>query len=330
MESNVLTNDDFRKLLHKAATESTVKKKKPRFDGEGKSKGKKRKNYTKNPQKPNKTAKVEVKTAEDMEEEEELFYDKNKDYMKGYRDRAQERRDNKFDGNMMPQKHIYGAVAPEFGIKTLQERRDKLIEESKYLGGDMEHTHLVKGLDFALLGKVKTEITSKKIQKDKNIQQALKDASLLAKDDKIYFNSKMAKDIYNIAVIKKTATRADPKKFFANNRVAYVIEMDESIEIPTTVIRNFVPLTVEDKLSMQSTNDIVINKLIQMLSTMRQSKLNKKLSRKDKAKYIVSALPFGKYTTAMGIFVFSLSDLMHITCISIPSSLLPLEWRLIF
>ena len=34
------------------------------------------------------------------------------------------------------------------------ERRMKEIQESKYLGGDMEHTHLVKGLDYALLQKV--------------------------------------------------------------------------------------------------------------------------------------------------------------------------------
>lgn len=30
------------------------------------------------------------------------------------------------------------------------------VEESKYLGGDIEHTHLVKGLDYALLQKVGT------------------------------------------------------------------------------------------------------------------------------------------------------------------------------
>ena len=34
-----------------------------------------------------------------------------------------------------------------------------MIQESKFLGGDMEHTHLVKGLDFALLQKVSTDIT---------------------------------------------------------------------------------------------------------------------------------------------------------------------------
>ena len=34
------------------------------------------------------------------------------------------------------------------------ERRKQMIQESKFLGGDMEHTHLVKGLDYALLQKV--------------------------------------------------------------------------------------------------------------------------------------------------------------------------------
>ena len=30
-----------------------------------------------------------------------------------------------------------------------------------HLGGDMEHTHLVKGLDFALLQKVRSEIVNR-------------------------------------------------------------------------------------------------------------------------------------------------------------------------
>ena len=32
------------------------------------------------------------------------------------------------------------------------------VEETKYLGGDLEHTHLVKGLDYALLQKVSTNL----------------------------------------------------------------------------------------------------------------------------------------------------------------------------
>lgn len=51
------------------------------------------------------------------------------------------------------------------GVSATQaEKRQKIIEESKYLGGDMEHTHLVKGLDYALLDKVRAEINSKETQ----------------------------------------------------------------------------------------------------------------------------------------------------------------------
>lgn len=32
------------------------------------------------------------------------------------------------------------------------------VEDSKFLGGDMEHTHLVKGLDYALLNKERARI----------------------------------------------------------------------------------------------------------------------------------------------------------------------------
>ncbi|XP_036354605.1 uncharacterized protein LOC118761062 [Octopus sinensis] len=39
--------------------------------------------------------------------------------------------------------------------------RRQLIEDSKLLGGDMEHTHLVKGLDYAFLEKVRSEIFHK-------------------------------------------------------------------------------------------------------------------------------------------------------------------------
>ena len=40
----------------------------------------------------------------------------------------------------------YRAVAPDAkSIENYAERRKQVIQESKYLGGDMEHTHLVKG-----------------------------------------------------------------------------------------------------------------------------------------------------------------------------------------
>ena len=64
-----------------------------------------------------------------------------------YRDRAQERRKG------------YHPDYEQVGAST-QSIADNLanaglsIEESKFLGGDVDHTHLVKGLDYALLQKV--------------------------------------------------------------------------------------------------------------------------------------------------------------------------------
>lgn len=88
---------------------------------------------------------------------------------KKYRDRARERRelttpaDDQYDVNLPtnpnPQAAAstgnYKSVAPDVkGNFDAAARRKQLIDESKFLGGDLEHTHLVKGLDYALLQKV--------------------------------------------------------------------------------------------------------------------------------------------------------------------------------
>lgn len=60
-----------------------------------------------------------------------------------------------------------------FSGATLAERRKQLIQESKYLGGDMEHTHLVKGLDYALLEKVRAEISFKELEDEQGMEVAI-------------------------------------------------------------------------------------------------------------------------------------------------------------
>lgn len=57
----------------------------------------------------------------------------------GYRDRAEERRKG---------------VNPDYE-DAIARLVDMDAEKTKYLGGDVKHTHLVKGLDYALLQKVK-------------------------------------------------------------------------------------------------------------------------------------------------------------------------------
>ena len=88
-----------------------------------------------------------------------------------YRDRAKERRDGKNPdyehteaGPMNPGSYrMVGPTARDISINA--ELRKQAIQESKYLGGDMEHTHLVKGLDYALLQKVRSEISTREREK---------------------------------------------------------------------------------------------------------------------------------------------------------------------
>merc|ERR1719188_1052888 len=64
----------------------------------------------------------------------------------------------------------YRAVAPDLKSSyDAAERRKRMIQESKFLGGNMEHTHLVKGLDFALLQKVRSEIYN--LEKEDNAEE---------------------------------------------------------------------------------------------------------------------------------------------------------------
>lgn len=76
-----------------------------------------------------------------------------------YRDRAAERR--KQDGSAAtPQDQLTTEELLQRTQKEAGQELDarQLYEQSKFLGGDVDHTHLVKGLDFALLKKVRTDL----------------------------------------------------------------------------------------------------------------------------------------------------------------------------
>ena len=80
-----------------------------------------------------------------------------------YRDRAKERREEAnpdYAGDQGdPIGTLTGIPGGLPGVANHEELRQLSIEESKFLGGDVEHTHLVKGLDFALLRKVRAELS---------------------------------------------------------------------------------------------------------------------------------------------------------------------------
>ncbi|THG14452.1 hypothetical protein TEA_016299 [Camellia sinensis var. sinensis] len=95
-----------------------------------------------------------------------------------YRDRAKERREDQNPDYEATDLGSFHAVAPPGTVDLRAADAHKLsIEKSKYLGGDVEHTHLVKGLDYALLHKVRSEIDKKPDAEDDADGKSSKDMS---------------------------------------------------------------------------------------------------------------------------------------------------------
>ncbi|XP_041808045.1 protein Red [Chelmon rostratus] len=275
-----LTNDDFRKLLMtpRAAPSSAPPSKSrhhemPRDyneDEDPAARRRKKKSYY---------AKLRQ---QEMERERELA--------EKYRDRARERRDgvNKDyeETELISTTANYRAVGPTAEAdKSAAEKRRQLIQESKFLGGDMEHTHLVKGLDFALLQKVRAEITSKEKEEEDMMEKVQKEAKKdMEPEEKIEFKTRLGRNIYRVVF---RSGQVERNELFLPGRMAYVVDLDDEFtdtDIPTTLIRSKADCPSMEAQTTLTTNDIVISKLTQILSYLRQGTRHKKIKKKDKGK----------------------------------------------
>lgn len=202
----------------------------------------------------------------------------------------------------------YRAVAPDIksGLDAA-ERRRQMIQESKFLGGDMEHTHLVKGLDYALLQKVRSEIVVKEHEQEVEMEKLAEEAEEKEKeraeeelerttghqpDEEPAFRTILGRNVLNTIAYYRSR-HVEKNELFAAGRMAYVIELDEEQvaetgDIPTTLIRSKADVPVSDvEVQTLTTNDIVINKLAQILSYLRQGGRGKKNKKRDKDKLLV-------------------------------------------
>ncbi|VDL77479.1 unnamed protein product [Nippostrongylus brasiliensis] len=228
-ETGNLRNEDFRKLLSapkKAVAESSAA-------------GDTAHSFTHRHQaKPEKKKgggghKHKKEKAEHNEDEANL-----KEILKNYRDRALERRLKGNDDNdeIVKLAAAYRAMPGDARAVTDKANlRRQAIEESKYLGGDMEHTHLVKGLDYSLLNKVRSEINKSQAEVD------VVDELELAYDQKgveaveKMSENKMVRAMHRILFKNELSLR---NELFGKGRMAYVVDMeDEDNEIPTTLLR---------------------------------------------------------------------------------------------
>ena len=233
--------------------------------------------------------------------------DKMAELASKYRDRAKERRDGT-EGGAPPAEdanNAYRAVAPNAHMHDAAERRKQLIHESKYLGGDMEHTHLVKGLDFALLQKVRAEIeaveeqaeveeeeevTIKEVAK-KTEEKVEKKVEEKSEEDKPVTECRtvMGKNIVRLMFNDDTVKT---NELFMPGRMAYVMDLEEDGEtdIPTTSIRSKKDVINSEQKATLSTNDIVINKLTQILSYLRAGNRTKR-KKKEKIDDLLGVAP---------------------------------------
>ncbi|GMS87957.1 hypothetical protein PENTCL1PPCAC_10132, partial [Pristionchus entomophagus] len=276
-----LRNEDFRKLLTQKRTEA------PKTAGEQGEKPKPTKNAAFSHKQANKQQykkkgghghkhKKEQKKKEEGEEAEEEEDDEErlKEIMKNYRDRAAERRTKGDEPEMDPQlAAAYRAVPGDRrAVFDQATKRQQAIDESKYLGGDMEHTHLVKGLDYSLLHKVRAEITKTRHDGPIDEDEELEAATRAVKSDKKPEEEKqpeslLARNVQRILFKNEIPHR---NELFGKGRMAYVVELDdESSDVPTTLLRSLHDCPVTDSNATVNANNMLIGKLTQVLSYLR-------------------------------------------------------------
>lgn len=220
--------------------------------------------------------------------------DKMAELAEKYRDRARERREGANPDyqseDPLSTASGYRAVAPDLksGLDAA-ERRRQMIQESKFLGGDMEHTHLVKGLDYALLQKVRSEIQVKEQEQEDEMEKLVlkpKKEKKVKEEEEMQFKTRLGRSLYRVAL---NPVGGERNPLFAPGRMAYVVdlvdEMPES-DIPTTLIRSKTDVPSMETTPTLTTNDIVINKLAQILSYLRQGPRHLKKSKKKERQQV--------------------------------------------
>ena len=260
--------------------------------------------------KPQEILKTVPKTEEEDKAErrrkKKIFYaklkkqeeDKMAELAEKYRDRAKERRDGQNPDYQVEDPLSvasgYRAVAPD--VKSgmdAAERRRQMIQESKFLGGDMEHTHLVKGLDYALLQKVRAEIQVKELEQEEELEKLVSKPKKEKKkeENEMQFKTRLGRSVYKTVFPSEEVER---NPLFAPGRMAYVIELQDDMidtDIPTTLIRSKADVPNLEEKPTLTTNDIVINKLAQILSYLRQGpKHSRKARRRERLQ--VSLCPY--------------------------------------
>lgn len=235
-----------------------------------------------------------------------------------YRDRAQERREGKNrDFELDPEDLRITNPTYEDGDQAIDEAelRRQQIEESKYLGGDVEHTHLVKGLDFALLEKVKTDQKlaeklneSRDSDADLNFgddasdseEEEFRNQAILAATvastskrhiadlDKLKRGKSTEVIPCKTAIARRILNVLDEKwpaksELFLPGRMSYIVPIDEERDDPvTTILRSKADTSAIQDSKLPDDSDLAMDQLINILGKIRKGQTSTSLAKKQR------------------------------------------------
>jgi len=222
-----MKNSDFRRLLAEGPGKKKEVKKETeeeRREREGRRKAKKQASY---------------KRWQERKAQLEAKYAKS-----NYRDRAKERREDK--------------SKQDAADAELKKYEGMSVEKTKFLGGDVEHTHLVKGLDYALLQRYKEELEREETEKIEMAYEEMYHQNLKKKKkknkakmeeeeerakNKLKFGTVWGRSIYNAlesrGMLRERSNRQENTNFIPG-RMTFEFDIDPQFgsELPTTIIHS--------------------------------------------------------------------------------------------
>lgn len=278
-----LNNSDFRKLLETPRAErwgsETPSNSLGSAKGGGASKPAKQHGGENKPHKPGKPSK---KPSGAKEEEE--------DDGPKYRDRAEERRRGK-NVDYEEASELVSSLHSDVDLSRLSEA------ETKYLGGDMRFTHLVKGLDYALLEKARGDQHAKGADgggeggapdpssgRDAKARAAAR-ANAAADKEPVRFATPIGRGVFN-TLFAAAARAAAVREMYAPRRTAFVYGFDDEdtvdTDVPTTVRRpkSECPQVAEGLFAGVDTE--VLDRIARVMSYVRTTADGRKLKKKER------------------------------------------------
>ncbi|GMH35136.1 hypothetical protein BSKO_03004 [Bryopsis sp. KO-2023] len=202
--------------------------------------------------------------------------EKKKKDEKAYRDRARERREGK-NPDYEPLLPEMQAILQGKGLGN--DIAQLTMEDSKFLGGDLEHTHLVKGLDYALLQKERAKMEEIQANEKVKVRQL--------KMEDLTFVTPTGSAVYKAIFDRRESYCKD---FFAPRRTAFVYGLDQHARSLPTILRrpkSECPQVEESLMASMDANCLQdIAKIMSYLRPAVAGKPHRKLKKKEKLKML--------------------------------------------